>query len=153
MRAFSSKAIELALFNLIKSAVSTSNFGFQTIERRALPPSAIEIFQQPALFLVPHGRTQSQGQAFGIMKRDPEFSVLIFARSGPEPQPDPPPQDLLNDALDAIDTALQGVPPGEPQTLGGLVRNVWIEGNILMGPGLVDQQCAILIPIRAVTGI
>jgi hypothetical protein len=75
--------------------------------------------------------------------------IYIRADAGPDAVPDT----VINQMLDAIGLVLQSIPPGEKQTLGGLVENAWVEGEILIDSGILDQQCVIQIPVKVVTGI
>jgi hypothetical protein len=42
---------------------------------------------------------------------------------------------------------------GERQTLGGIVNNAWINGEVMIDTGILDQQCALLIPVDVETGL
>lgn len=146
------EAIEVALFENIKTQVLLiPGVTFRRIERTAQIYATTGIENQPALFLIPFGGQTTQDQAFGIMKYLLEYSVLVYTRA--EEGSKKIPQTLLNQCWAAVDTALRGKPPGQKQTLDGLVENAWIEGQITMQPGILDQQCALEIPIRAITAI
>ena len=44
-------------------------------------------------------------------------------------------------------------PIGERQTLGGIVNNAWIEGEVIMDTGILDQQLALMVPVSVECGI
>jgi hypothetical protein len=60
---------------------------------------------------------------------------------------------LIDDIIDAIDAALSSPRIGEPQTLGSIVSNAWIEGEVLIDPPVLFEQAAIFIPIRVKVGV
>lgn len=141
--------IEKALFDLINGALPTGVF--RTVSRIGRIWSNVGPENQPALFLIPNGGTVQQDQAFGIMKYVLGYDVLVYTRADEGSKT--PPQTLFNDCWSAIDTALRGTPSGFPQTLGGLVTNAWIEGQVLIDTGILDEQCAVKIPIKVITGL
>lgn len=59
----------------------------------------------------------------------------------------------LNNYLDALDNAISPQMLGERQTLGGLVTNAWIDGNVIVDEGLLSPPALIAIPITILTGI
>jgi hypothetical protein len=63
--------------------------------------------------------------------------------------------DTVDDFLDTIEAAMQnGIPGGVVQnTLGGLVVNCFIDGEILINPAIASNQAAIQIPITVRSGI
>ena len=38
-------------------------------------------------------------------------------------------------------------------TLGGLAYNAWIEGEVIMDTGILDQQLALMVPVSVECGI
>lgn len=146
---FDPKAIETALFNLITGA--TSNFGFVKVSRHARIWTNTGPELQPALYLIPMGAVVDQGQAFALPKYQLHWMVLAFTRASDDR--DTVPQDALYDVWAAIDAAMRATPPGENQTLGGLVTNAWIDGQVLIQAGILDQQCSLQVPITAIVGI
>jgi hypothetical protein len=124
---------------------------FQTVGRNVHTWGNISQADMPALYLIHPGEQVVQNQAYGLPKYALHFEVLIYARA--DAAPSGVPDSLINAMLDAIDTQMQSTPPGEKQTLGGVVYHAWIEGEILIDSGILDQQIAILIPIKVLTGI
>ena len=50
------------------------------------------------------------------------------------------PATQLNAVWKSIENILSSSPIGERQTLGGIVNNAWIEGEVMMDTGILDQQ-------------
>lgn len=146
---FDPELIETRLFDKFKAAVQ--GLPFKVVSRQARNWATTGIEKQPAFYLVPLGGIITQEQPYGLSKYVLQYMVLVYTRA--EEGSDIPPQTLLNGCWKAVNDALQGEPKGYPQTLGGLVENAWIEGEVPMGSGILDPQCALEIPIRAITGI
>jgi len=53
----------------------------------------------------------------------------------------------LNGLIDAVEAILLA-PPGQTQTLGGVVAHAWIEGTIEIFPGALGERAAAIIPIQ-----
>jgi hypothetical protein len=144
---FDPETIAVALFNLLQ----TSGYPFQTYDRKGDLPENVNSADQPYLGLVQLGMAQVENQAQGLEKWLLHFRVLVYIRADAIPSAVPATQ--INAALKAIVNVLRSVPIGERQTLGGLVDNCWIEGDVLMDTGILDQQCALLIPVTVDTGL
>jgi hypothetical protein len=153
---FNPEAIEVALFNLLQAAVK--GLPFKTVARHGRIWGNIDPQIQPALFLIPLGGPTDQPGPYGLPRYTLHYLVLIYARADganvPTNQPNTPaPQTILNNAWAAVQKALLGSQIGQPQTLGGLVTNCWIEGEVTMQAGILDAQMALEIPVRALTAI
>lgn len=99
---------------------------------------------QPAMFLVSIDDDVSKtGQAPYIQTF--KANVIIYQSSGS--QLSVIPQQLDNQILDAVISALTPAPPQERLTLGGLVYNCKVSGRIKKVPGDLDGQALITIPI------
>lgn len=59
----------------------------------------------------------------------------------------------LNNYLDALDNAISASLSGQKQTLGNLVTNAWIDGDVIVDEGLLSPPALIAIPISIITGI
>lgn len=149
MPAFDPEAIESALFDLIVNA--TSGAGFQRTSRHAKIWGATSIAQQPALYLIPLGAAIDQENAFQLPRYKLHYVVVCYARANVDPNTIP--QTALYAIWAAIDAALRPKPAGERQTLGGKVHHAWIDGEVLLQPGVIDEQLGIEIPISALTGV
>jgi hypothetical protein len=141
------EAVATALFNLLAATQISSQPAFKTTSRRAKVWSNTNNADQPAMYLIHTGEQVLQNQIFGVPKYLLHFEVVIYARADANPAIAPDTQ--INSLLDAIDAQMQTTtPPGERQTLGGLVYHAWIEGEILIDTGILDQQVAIMVPVK-----
>ena len=145
------ETIAAALFTLLAGTKIGSNPAFVTTSRHAKVWSNITPGDQPAMFLIHAGEQVMQSQSYGLSKYLLHFEILIYARA--DARPDAVPDTLINSLLDAIDAQMQSTPPGDRQTLGGAAVHAWIEGEILIDSGILDQQVAIMIPVRVLAGI
>lgn len=125
------------------------NNTFATIGHRLTDPTTIGDGNYPALFLIkPNERTE---RASGSMpaKRIMECYACIYTNVGDDPNAIP--ADAIDDLLDAIDIALAPGPAdqgrGGRQTLGGLVENCIVDGNIDIGPNDVLAKGQAIVPI------
>lgn len=146
---FDPEAIEAALFALIEGA--TSAFGFKEVSRRfeLWPNTGIE--KQDALYLIPAGGDVDQEQVYGPPRYRLKYWIAMYSWAADDRKTIP--QQRLNAAWKAIDAAMREVPPGEAQTLGGIVTNAWIDGHVsisVMGP---NQQLELAIPVTVILGI
>jgi hypothetical protein len=144
---FNPEAIGAALFTQLLKA----NFVFSSSDRRGQIWSNVDQAAQPYMGLIERGATGVQNQAIGLEKWTLHYLVLVYLRA--DATPSAIPATALNAALQAIAEAINSSPLGERQTLGGLVNNVWINGDCLIDTGILDQQCALLIPVDVELGI
>lgn len=145
---FQPELIEAALFALLQTAA----YPFVTFDRRGQLPENVPAANQPYLGLVQVADAQVENQAQGLEKWLLHFRVLVYIRADASPTAIPSTE--MNKALQAIVQAMRSGPPiGERQQLGGLVDNAWIEGTVLRDTGILDQQCALMIPIIVDTGL
>ena len=149
----SRETIAVALFDLLK----VISFGdppqtFQTTARKGRVWSDLPDAAQPAMFLFQVGETGSQ-PAIALYKWRLHFWCLIYLRAdAADDGAGTTIETTVNAILDAIENTLQPI-IGEKQTLGLRgVNNVWIEGEIIVDTGIIDQQCAIIIPLIVETG-
>lgn len=150
----SREQIAQALFKLLQGVNANITFApakFQTISRSAFIWARTPPANQPALYLIHSGERATQNSAFGLTKWNPLFILQIYAQRGGETEAIP--DTLIDGMLDGIDATLQSKPQGERQTLGGLVTNCWIEGEILFAPGEIASQLNMIVPVRVLTGI
>ena len=121
--------------------------GFVSVERRLRHWG--KVAGQPAAFVLETGNQyQQHGGSFPPI-RELEAEIVIYASTDPQA----PPGTTLNALLDAVEQALMP-PPGQAQTLGGLVAHCWIGGDdgqkarIEIFEGHLGEQAAAVIPIR-----
>jgi hypothetical protein len=144
------KQIAAALLALLAPTV-------QTTGRRLVDPEQIGGGNFPALFLI---KGTEKYHYDGEGETLPPTRVLDFEAyilTDYTATPAAVPADAIDDLLDAIDTAL--APPivdqlnnGNRQTLGGLVYNCVISGDIKIAPGDSIGKGEVLIPIQVTLG-
>jgi hypothetical protein len=144
------EVISVALFDLLANNAGIQEL-FVTTSRAAKMFTEVDASLQPALYLMKVGEQTVQNEAYGLTKYILEYRILAYARA--DATPETIYETLLNQMLDAVDAAMQSTPPGENQTLGGVVTNAWIEGATDVDTGVLQQQCALVIPIKVITGI
>jgi hypothetical protein len=125
-------------------------YPFKTVSRRARIWTNVTPAEQPAIFLVKVRETLDQ-TTWGAPRYRLAYLALCYLRA--DAAPNLIPEVEINKVLDAVDGVLLATPPGEKQTLGGIVENCWIEGDIMIDTGILDQQIVIVIPVSIVTGI
>ncbi len=106
---------------------------------------------QPAFFLTHLGETPAQDQAWGVTKFLIHYLGLVCFMG--DATPEFIPDQVVNPILDALDQTMLAVPPGEKQTLSGLVENAWIEGRGWINTGVQQNQYALGVFIEVLTGI
>jgi hypothetical protein len=157
--------ISLALFNLL-SGLSYNDgtvHTFVTASRRPKVYGDADIGEQPAFFLAaPHESDQQPDMALTEYRL--HYVALVYFQAPSDLNAAPCPDTTFNAILLAMEAAL-GTPGGERiqnmQLIGGTpanppvtnVVNCWIEGTIDKVGGILDQQCALIVPITVLAGI
>lgn len=150
---FNPEAIAIALFTLLGQA----NYPFASMDRRGQLPENVPSANQPYLGLVELGMAQAinraalNDQAQGLEKWLLHFRVLVYLRTDATPQTIP--ASALNAALLAIVQVLRASPLGTRQTLGGIVDDCFIFGDVMMDTAILDQQAAMMIPVAVDCGM
>jgi hypothetical protein len=144
---FDPELIATALFILLGRA----SYEFLSMNRRGNIWGNVAPADQPYLALIERGGTGVQNKAIGLEKWTLHFLVLVYIRA--DAQPSAIPATPINAAWKAIASAMNSSPIGERQTLGGLVNNAWIGGQVMIDTGILDNQCVLLIPIDVETGL
>ncbi len=140
--------VSIALFNLISPA-----YPWKTAQRAGMMWQDVGSVGQPAMFVFQIGESGTQAQAIGLTKWRLHFWCMIYLRAdAAQISQQTTIETQMNDILDKIEKALQPI-RGEKQTLGGIVNNAWIEGQIIIDTGILDQQCALIIPVMVETGV
>lgn len=149
----SRKAIAAALLKQL-----TSGGQFTLSGRRDRAPEQAASPEKPGLFLIKPRESYKYAseEEHGVPPvRDLQFLAAVYTDVGADPNAVP--ADLIDDLLDAIDTAL--APPamdqlqnGGRQTLGGLVYDCRIEGDVELAPGDEQGKGQVAIPIRVILG-
>ena len=139
--------VTVALFTLLQTAAA-----FNTASRRFQTFDEIATVDKPALYLVCHKETHVKGKNMTPAVRTLEYDVYIFIDKGLDPNVLP--DTTLGNLIDAIDPETGGVlAPGGgslQQTLGGLVTNVYVDGEVIRVPGDIDGQGVAIIPLKVV---
>ena len=143
---FNPEQIANALFILLGQA----NFPFASMDRRGKIWGNVPPANQPYLALIESGAGIVQSQTWALEKWTLRFTVLIYIRA--DATASAIPATSINAALQAIVEVMRNVPPDMPQTLGGLAVSAWIEGEVMIDTGILDEQCALIIPIKVLTG-
>ena len=136
------KAAWQALADLLESTA-----GVVTVSRRFIYWDQLTPSQKPACIIIQDGETHERLKAIPD-KRTLYGRILVY--TAPETSPDSTvnPADELNDLLDAIQVSLTPEPFTGVQTLGGLVSNCWIDGEIQLEAGDADGFGLAAIPIK-----
>jgi hypothetical protein len=127
--------------------------GFNTISRSAMPEAELATAQMPVLEQLPSAEDAVQ-QSLNLppkwVIRQP-LMVYVSVPAGPPNDPSSVGDTILNDLLDAIETALAPSPATGYQTLGGLVVSCRFVGVIQKDPGYQSGIGAAAIAIEMVT--
>lgn len=135
-----------ALFSLL-----TNSAAYAYSSRRFQTWDTIQSVQKPALFMIEHNEHHIKQKLITPAVRTLDVDVYLFIASGLDPHATPITD--LNNLVDAIDPTSGGVlAPGLDgrQTLGGLVTDCYLEGEIIKVPGDLDGQGVAILPIKVV---
>jgi hypothetical protein len=145
------ESIMVAYEALLKKTQSFAPFDsgtIPTVTRVWQPWEQVNQLAQPAIVIVEAGEkeTDRRGQQSSLSLK---LMLTCYIIVDPK-DTDYPPNTRLNSFLSAIRTA--HLPSGSDivknaQTLGGLVSNVFIDGNVVKDAGIIDSQGSILIPV------
>jgi hypothetical protein len=117
---------------------------FRTASCRVKFPD--EIGEQPAVYFIYDGGDYPPRAAAGLpAKVTISGDLWIYDRVD---DPDEEFGFTMAEHVDAIDKALGPDAFGRPQTLGGLVYDTRIEGNVILDPGHTSGQGVVKIPIK-----
>ncbi len=122
---------------------------FATSGRRLRDPEHVATASTPALFLVKPGERSIRESGLPP-RRVMEFLAVIYTDVGDAA--DAIPADVVDDLLDVIDAALE--PKGRDkllggrQTLGDLVYDCVVDGDVELAPGDVQGKGTLVVPIN-----
>jgi len=101
--------------------------------------------ERPALYLKQLKPQLYEANRDGVPpRRTMRVSCFVYTNCA---QDDPTPDKQLNDILDAFDAALAPSPLTQTQTLGNLVVNAKINGEVFMDTGDLDGDGLLVVPI------
>jgi stage V sporulation protein SpoVS len=140
----SREAVMTALLALLAGTGS-----FVTVSRRNRSPESIGPAQSPALMLVENSEEYEVVSNSIPPKRVLVVSAILYNDVGADL--DAIPATAINNALDALDLALQPQTPSGLTTLpNNLVESVKISGEIVKAPGDRTGKSLAVVPIRIV---
>jgi hypothetical protein len=152
----------LALLTAATASAGSSPFAWaQPPSRAAKIWGNVDPASQPCMFVIGVGGTIGQTAGYGTSKGCHHFNILVYMRADADTLGTIP-ETQLNAAWVSIINAMMTDPatgntfllPGKPQNLGlAYVANAWIEGDWFMDTGILDQQMALVIPIKVTVGI
>lgn len=141
----SREVIYKALFTQLK----TVGAPFKYYTRRVRLWGDINSDQRPALVQI-EPEEDIQPESSGRPPNNTLYvNILLIADAGGNTASEAtPPISVLNNLLDAVETALRPDALTWKQTLGGVVEHAWIEGKIIKDSGDLDGTAVALIPVR-----
>ena len=140
-----------ALFALAKTVVPPTATTWKTTSRKLRHWDDVPTASQPALF-VHKGPEDITEPNLGLHNYKWNASIWIYFRADVV-STGISPDTVINQMLDAFDATFESQPPGERQTLGNVIYNCCIEGQVHVDAGIVDNQCVVVIPVVLTTGI
>ncbi len=139
--------VAIALFNLLKGSSE-----YRYASRRLRMPDQLSGIAKPALFMLEHKEIHSKNRNATPAIRTLLVDVWIYISLGADPNEVPITN--LNTLIDAIDPNSGGVLKPDihgKQTLGGLVAECYINGEIIKVPGDIGNGLgAAVIPIEVI---
>ena len=146
----SRQEIFTALFNLLQTLPPpTGSNQWNTFTQTVKEWTDYDASEQPVMTLA-RGAQNFILKAPGILRVHFKVALLIYFRADGFLTTNTYPDQVTDSMLDSIEQLF--TPQGVDQylTLGGIVQNCWIDGNIYSDPGINDPQCVILVPISIV---
>jgi len=152
MTRYPREEIFAALFAQAKLA-STSTTPFAVLSRRYVPFSERANLEAAELYQVELNQSGKQTGHFGLTKWDMKALWVCYFPVNTDDLKTPT-SPTLNNYLDALEAALQTQPAGGKMTLGALVNNAYIDGDVIIDEGLNSGPPALIsIPITINVGI
>lgn len=141
-----------ALLNVVGAATINGQPAFVTVSRKFQMWDQVPAGQQPALFLRQIPGRVDQNDPYKLPRWTLRCGLWIYAQYSPDSGTIP--AVLLNNLIDAVDRALVPSPAFPDQTLGGIVVNCFMDGEVIIDEGYFpsDMQAICVIPITIRTG-
>lgn len=142
-----------ALLTVISTATISSQPAFKTISRKFQMWDQVPVGLQPACFLRQLPGRVDQREDFGLNRWELRCGIWIYAKYSPATGTIP--AVLLNNLIDAVEKAILPSPAFPMQTLGGLVVNCWLNGDVIIDEGNLpnDDQAIAMLPCTILTGV
>jgi hypothetical protein len=142
-----------SLLAQIGTATSNGAPAFVTLSRKFVDYTQCPPSDQPAGFLVHGFENASQARTLGQTSWRVKAVLFLYCQHSTDVQAIP--GTVLNNMLDATDSALKPPAYDDRQTLGGIVSHVYIDGEVIISEGsLPDDTTSIaVIPITIETGV
>lgn len=121
---------------------------FALVSRRNRAPETIGPSQSPALFVLEDGEQYEIKSVSMPPIRHLMVSAIIYNDVGSDPNAIP--TTVINNALDALDSALKPTNPANLATLGGLVYSVTLDGEVKKAPGDKTGKSVAIVPLRII---
>jgi hypothetical protein len=131
--------IYTALFALLTPLKNSGKFAVTS--RRLQHVNDYDVSNMPACFQNQTG-AGSQGGKTGLPRNRLTVDWYVYLPAGDETA-----ATKLNEYVGYLAGALAPTTPGTKQTLGGLVEDCYIEGNIEMYEGVLHDRAVIIMPI------
>jgi hypothetical protein len=139
-----------AIYNALL-ALLAANAPFATTSRKFRMWSSVPPEEQPALFLRAGPQRSSEDRTFGLPKWTLKCWAFIYVLHDAGSQV---PGTTLMQFLDIVDANMAPPQPGGLQTLGNLVTNAFISGDVIVDEGALpmDNQSLAVVPIDIIVG-
>lgn len=144
--------VSIALFNLLNDS-----YAYPFSSRRMKIWDDVALINKPALFLDEEKESHERSNHPTPAVRTLRYMVYIFTQADPSLGSDCTnvPVTQLNDLFDLIDPVQGGIlKPNDTmqnrQTLGGLVYDCYIEGQVVKVPGDLDNQGVLIFPVKVI---
>ena len=140
------ESVLTALFTLLQTAS-----GFNSYSRRFKMWNQVKGPDMPALLLCEKPEQAARGKELRPAIRTLNAEIWIYINTGKDQNTIP--ATTLNNLIDVIDPVTGGVlapGPMAKQTLGGLITDCYIDGEITKVPGDLDGEGMALIPIKII---
>lgn len=144
--------VTTALYSLLAGCYAWKNLGTTQANGRLQLGDDVPAGQQPGLFLVKGREDWDYKTSYGAIKYTLQYNILVLVRAGGSPE-DTTAETVMDDILDAIDTALSPTPGFQFQNLGlSGIYNCYINGAVEIDSPILHDQCALWIPVLVITG-
>lgn len=142
--------VSLALFNLAGTATIASAPAFKFKSRKLVLWADCPLERRPALYMAERIQSYMGAERPVPAKRTWNYSFFIYTNAKNATDTNPG-SAILNPLLDALLAAL--APTGadlmqQRQTLGGLVNNAYVDGDVFFDPGDIDGDGMAIVPVK-----